>query len=126
MMHVWTANFTGRAGRPEFCRASVHDGGRSPTFHQCCRKPKVFREVDGKTYGFCAIHDPVALDVKRAKRNAEWEAKWDRDAKREEHRKANLLAMEGCKRAIKLIAEGHNDPRALAIEAFSRFPPPCE
>lgn len=45
----------------KLCRAAVADGGRSVGFHQCSRKATVW---DGQI-GYCAIHNPIAVEAKR-------------------------------------------------------------
>lgn len=105
------------------CRASVHDrDARSFSSHQCSRKAKVTRKVmhHGKVaeYGYCGLHDPVAVAEKRAKQKAAWEAKWQAE---QAAWKAKQDARELAERAIEAlhqIAAGHNDPRSLAIEVL--------
>lgn len=41
----------------EYCRASVHEGGRSVTFRQCARKPtRAWVSPEGVTYRLCGTH----------------------------------------------------------------------
>lgn len=102
------------------CRASVHEGGRGVGFHQCNRKPVVTREVEGKEYGFCKQHDPVAVKEKDAARRARWDAEsaarqaeW---ALAQRRRAALPLLLE----AMQAIAAGHNDARGLATETLAK------
>lgn len=122
-VHIFEGRFgaTGK-GDPAYCRQSVHEGGRGVGFYQCCRKPTVFRCIDGKEYGFCGQHDPEDVQRRRAKRDAKWAADYAaRQAKwaRADQEKAALAA---CKDAIAKIAAGHNDPRTLATEVLALFP----
>lgn len=58
------------------CSASVHDGGRSVSFHQC-----VFKGVlnyMGKLY--CRKHYPPNVETKDKARKSKWQAEWDRPA----------------------------------------------
>jgi 23S rRNA G2069 N7-methylase RlmK/C1962 C5-methylase RlmI len=110
---------------PTRCRASVADGGRSPSFHQCNRKAKVERDVlhNGQRLrlAYCNTHDPVAVAVKRAAQEAQWRAKWDeRDRRQAEQKRREKLA-EAAINAIRQIAAGHNDARGLAQEVLARF-----
>lgn len=101
------------------------------TKHKCCGsiQSDTYRRVpcsrtgsierDGKFY--CATHDPVAVQARRDKSRAKWEAdyaakqaNWARQ-KIEEQFKAAAIE------AIRRIADGHNDPRGLASEIIERF-----
>lgn len=95
------------------------DWGYRPS---CTRTAKV--ERDGKHY--CAIHDPVRAEQKRQERNATWEAKWK--AERDERRRgqAEAALKDRALAAIRVIADGHNDPRALALEVLSTPSPEPE
>jgi hypothetical protein len=120
---IWTPKYQ----RPDAialdkCRASVHDNGRWPSFHQCTRKSVVMRCVDGAEYGFCKLHDPEAVAAKqkaqREKRDQEWKElkdKSDRDTR-------TAAALKSCRVAMEQIAAGHNDPRTLALETLKLFP----
>lgn len=65
--------------------------GRWARRQRCTRKGSV--ERDGKLY--CKIHDPVLVEEKRNKRNAEYQAKWDKEA---EEREYVHLAVKHCKK----------------------------
>src|SRR5687768_4469516 len=57
----FTNRWNGKPHDPARCCASVADDGRSPTFHQCSRNPKVFYG----SLGYCSTHDPVAAKARR-------------------------------------------------------------
>ncbi len=61
---------------PDNCRAAVHNGGRAPGFHQCYRKPKVQRKVQGEKgkVGFCTQHDPEVVAAREKARSDEYAA----------------------------------------------------
>lgn len=110
------------APREGYCHHSVHDGGRSCSFHQCSKKTKVTREVlrQGKaeTHDYCGTHDPLKVAAQAAARDAKWAAeRAARDAKRDEDWRQRKLAQDAIA-ALKQIAAGHNDPRTLAIETL--------
>lgn len=50
--YLWTPLWPHERVDLNCCRASVPDGGRSVTFHQCPRKPT--EAIEG--YGFCRQH----------------------------------------------------------------------
>jgi len=95
---------------PEYCCASVPEGGRSVLFHQCRRAPKVWYG----SLGYCSQHDPVAADARHEAKKAQWAA--------DEQSRTNRRATEAhaaafgkaAVAALKEIAAGHNDPRSLA------------
>ena len=94
--------------RPERCAAGVsgHGGWRT---YQCSRK-----RGHGPEQAYCKQHDPVARKEKQDARWTEYKARMDaqqaeRNAKNA-HRRLGVAAIA----ALKLIADGHNDPRALA------------
>ena len=124
MTHIWSERFTKKEVNPERCRAAVRDGGRWPSYHQCTRKPVVQRDIKGAEYGFCKTHDPVEVEAKSAAQRAQWAAEARARDERYEREKQRATAMDACKTAIEQIASGHNDPRALAVEALALFPDP--
>ena len=92
-------------------------------FHQCRRKPTVFRDCDEPkgNFGFCAVHHPVAVARKSAEKRAQWRREWaERDA-RIKAREGRKAATENCVAALREIAAGHNDARGLAAEALARL-----
>jgi hypothetical protein len=101
----YSESLTLRNGKPQ-CRAAVHEGGRMVGFHQCQKAGHV--EVDG--VWLCKIHDPAAVaarraasDAKYAKQSEKWRVEW---------------AGAKFRQALQAIADGHNDPRACAMEAL--------
>jgi hypothetical protein len=65
------------------CRASVPVPGMRHQQGQCSRRVVVRRTQDGQEYGFCRVHDPVAVAVRRA---AKLKLERERDAARTEAR----------------------------------------
>lgn len=112
------------APTPGQCRASVPTPGVMCAFHQCSRKSKVTRTVThhGEVIDveYCGQHDPVALREKRNRQQAAWKAKWDAaEAAAAERGRVDALRSDAVD-AIKQIANGHNDPRTLALLVLSR------
>lgn len=122
MVHIWTLNITKAKGRPECCRAAVREDSIWPRYHQCTRKPKVFREIDGTSYGFCGVHDPEAVEAKNKKLNDQAKLQYQESVRKEEYKKALQVATAASKVALQQIADGHNSPRELAIETLKLFP----
>lgn len=110
--------------RPGQCRASViGDGYRG---HQCANKAKVTRTVEVSSdvveeVEYCGIHDPVKVEEKRKAREAKWRAAWKAQAEARAQAERSRQFREACIKAIKSIAAGHNDPRALAAETLAKF-----
>lgn len=91
------------------CKAAVHDGGRSVSFHQCTRKP--WRD------GWCKQHHPDTEATRDKERRARWEME-----SRARRREAQInAARREALDAIKQIAAGHNDPRGLAVELLGKY-----
>jgi hypothetical protein len=92
----------GRA-KPDYsrCAKKVANSGRWPSFHQCNR-----RNGNGKHGAYCKQHDPDAVKAKRDAESANRKAKYDFDCR-------NYAFVTDCKDAVRQIAAGHNDPRAL-------------
>lgn len=121
MTHIYRGrSFAPREGDPKCCRAAIWGDGLHP--NQCTRKPKVERDVDGKTYGFCGLHDPEVVAARALERHAKWEAKWNAGDRARERAQATQAALKACRDAIEMIAAGHNDPRSLAAETLKLFP----
>jgi hypothetical protein len=71
----------------------------------------------GPEQAYCKQHDPVAEKARNDERDARWAAE------REEIR-ANLKLQRNAQNfldALRLIANGHNDPRSLALEAITHY-----
>ena len=111
---------------PKYCAAAVHGGGRSVGMHQCCFKPKIRRLVKTngkvKAYGFCSLHDPVAVQKKRIERKAKWDHEWAAKTALWKRQDQMEVARNACVDAIKKISAGHNDPMTLAREVLAMFP----
>jgi hypothetical protein len=84
------------------CAASVADGGRSVSSHQCTRK-----NGHGPHGAWCKTHDPVA---RKAKSDARVDA-WMSRVKQQSRERAFAA---DCQAVIRQIAAGYNDPRGLA------------
>lgn len=113
MDHLWK-----RPHDPMYCCASVHNGGGSVTFRQCSRTPKVWHG----SLGYCTQHDPVKVLEGRQARDREWAS--SQAMKKAEAQRADDLRRfrEACADAVRKIAEGHNDPRALCQELLAEAP----
>lgn len=110
MGHVFKPHWSHQRVNMEKCRAAVHDDC-GVGFHQCGRKGII--ERDGMLW--CKTHDPEAVAARRAKQEARWakeQAEWKRNWAIERLRAKSY-------EAIKQIAEGHNDPRGLALEVLA-------
>ena len=122
-----TLIFRGNFGRPrepwpEFCAAAVLDSGRSVTSHQCAKKPTCVEVVDGKSYGFCAIHAPSRVAARRAASNAKWAADLARKNAMWERQAAIKAATARCVQAMAEMRDGHNAPRGLAAVVLALVP----
>jgi hypothetical protein len=118
MVFIWKPRWGQSPAKRDRCRASVYTSVWS---HQCQRKPKIQREVDGKLYLFCYQHDPVAIDAKRKARQEKWDKEWAEKEAGWARKEAEGKALDACKEAIQKIAAGHNDPRTLAMETLKMF-----
>jgi hypothetical protein len=87
------------------CQAEVWET-RWPRPYQCQRKAV----VDGK---WCKQHDPAAIEARKKAADARSDAEWQK-RRIEIHGKCFY-------ETLKQIAEGHNDPRALAQEMLDQF-----
>ena len=95
------------------CQASVPVGGRSARFHQCCRKGVIDR--DGVLY--CKQHDPVAVQEREREADERYRKE---QAARTTYFHRQRMGQEAL-RALELIADGHNNPRALAQEIITKL-----
>lgn len=121
--------YAGKYGRSEafiegVCNEAVHDPF-GVGHHRCGAKAKVTRTVEwhGKTHtlGYCGRHDPVVVEDRRAKRKAEEDARYKAQTEKwAEEKRLRELRAEAVN-AIREIARGHNDARALAQEVLSKF-----
>ncbi len=104
---------------PEQCCAAVHDGRVG--FNRCSHKAK-YRI--GRL-GYCATHNPPAVVARNAASTARMNAE---TAKRQKGWALERLGRDAIA-ALRIIAAGHNDPRALAAETLADFDskyPPAE
>jgi hypothetical protein len=77
------------------CATVFHEAGmRFPRPRQCSRRAVITRELEGKPYEFCAVHDPVAKAAKASAKQAEWSAE---QAKREARWKRDKQYADACK-----------------------------
>ena len=109
LIHIWSDKFSKGAGNPKFCRAAVHDEGRWPSFHQCSRKPKVFRAVEGRdgTFGFCGVHDPEVVEKKNKTKLEACRRDIEASHKKYLFDALTKKALEACKAAIEQILRQH-------------------
>ena len=91
------------------CCIAVSVPGAWSRSKQCTRK-----NGHGTHGAYCKQHDPVAVKAKDEARSAAWRAEWD--AKSRAHNFAG-----DCIAAIRAIASGHNDPRALAQSIIDKL-----
>lgn len=103
----YSVAMTLRSGKPR-CRVAVH-GGQGMGFHQC-NKPG---HVEAEGVWVCRIHDPEAQASRDRAASEKYEAE---DRKRRIEWSARRFMA-----ALQQIADGHNDPRALALEALGEF-----
>lgn len=104
----WAGNPAGRPEDVRRCIAVVHHGNFSPGGAQCSHK-----RGQGPDGLYCGTHNPEKVAERRAKAQAEADAKWD--AKLAPHH--DRVRFE---KALKLIADGHNDPRWVARQALTQ------
>ena len=93
----------------EYCCEQVRDQERWPRYHRCRFKAAVTRE--GKPY--CRVHDPKLREIKVKERQRDWNTKQNQERFKWHGRTFY--------NALKQIAEGHNDPGALARETIAEF-----
>lgn len=92
------------------CCASVYGGHfRS---HQCTRKRGY-----GPDKAYCKQHDPIARKAKDDARMQKWMSEMNEKQERAKY-EANAKTFYN---ALVQIAEGHNEPSALAIELIAEF-----
>lgn len=109
---------------PGQCRADVDTRGIMCHSHQCSRKAKVTRTV--KHHGkiveveYCGQHDPVAVKAKNRERSAKWRAEWAAQDAAIAEKERRAAVREDALAALKQIANGHNDPRSLALETLAK------
>ncbi len=102
----WAGNE--RGNKPDYtkCCEQVSDGWG---FKQCERK-----RGHGAGLAYCKQHDPVFVETKRRKEQDAWNAKLAVERRNRERPAAFKAALEA-------IANGHNDPRTLAMETLAEW-----
>jgi len=102
----WAGNPSGNREDTSRCIVSVTPNERSPIQHQCYNK-----RGHGPNGLYCKTHDPEVVALREKNVAARREEAWNRETR-------PLRQREAYRRALEKIAEGHNDPRALAVEAL--------
>jgi hypothetical protein len=113
---VWSPNPNLAQAKPDpaLCAASVY---RPPSWFSCQCSRKGVLEYGG--HRWCKLHHPPAELAKREAKHAKWAAERKRQDDLWTLGKQKDAALE----AIKQIAAGHNDPRALAQEVLAMTNP---
>ncbi len=93
-----------RDGKKPRCQERVSDAG-GWRWYQCRRSAKVGE--------YCKQHDPVAVAEKAKARKVKSDIEWLETRKK--------IAGPRWHDVLRLIANGHNDPRTLAVEALHGF-----
>jgi hypothetical protein len=101
----WAGNPKGHKPKPNQCCERVSSGWHSKQ----CSRPRGF----GPEEAYCKQHDPAKVAERRARGEAEFKIKMEKW--KIESAAPIFLA------ALKKIANGHNDPRSLAIETIKDF-----
>lgn len=91
-----------------YCKEQVWMDTRWPRRRQCARK--AVRD------GYCNQHHPDSVKERQKTINEKFERQWQRRRKE--------LAGPSWFEVLKLIAEGHDDPRALAADAIKDYGDP--
>lgn len=100
--------------RPDFTRCcAVVMRGFIPS--QCSRK-----RGHGPYGAYCKQHDPEAIAARREAQQAKFKAEREHNARVWFYRAHG----QECYNTLKRIADGHNDPRALAQEVLDRIGQP--
>jgi hypothetical protein len=105
----WGGNPRGTREDVTRCVEQVHDGGRGMRLHQCNRK-----RGHGPDGLYCKQHDPAAVAARRQEAADRWHAKRDRAIR-------PMREADAYRTALRQIANGHNDPSALAREVLHKF-----
>lgn len=104
----WAGNPNGHKPDYSRCCEEVYEQGRGMMTHQCARKAK-----HGPDGAYCKQHDPAAVKAREDLASAKYAAQ--RRAERPRWYAKKMLE------ALKLIADGHNDPRSLAAEIVAEI-----
>lgn len=101
--------------RPERCAVGVwRTMGMASNYGQCAGPAKYDAVIDGCEVKVCAAHRPEAKAAREAKARERDEA-FRIAQNRKFVRPGEYLV------ALRLIANGHNDPRALATEVLTKW-----
>jgi hypothetical protein len=101
--------------KPDRCAMEVNRPNGSWTFWTQCSGPAKFdRIVDGQRVKVCHTHRPEVVQTREAAKK-EREEKRHRQAMREWYRPGEY------REALQKIADGDNDPRAVAREALQKW-----
>lgn len=82
-----------------------------------CGVPAKTQLADGSWW--CHVHEPAAYAKRKATQQAKWaasQAVYDARMAADKKRRAELAAYPLLVEALRQIANGHNDPRSLAVE----------
>lgn len=115
--HVWRRAIFNTPADKRYCVASVWDGRMGS--YQCSRKPK--HEYGG--HGWCNQHYPPNEHARKEARSAEYQRQADERKAGYARDAAERSLRDDALQAIRQIAAGHNDPRALALEVLREKAP---
>lgn len=101
------------ANKPQ-CRESIRNAN-GWGFSQCSRVGTVQEKIDGEDMWFCVQHSAEKAEARRAAS----QAKYDAEAAARSAKWKALRDAPKYKSALKQIAAGHNDPRALAAQVLA-------
>lgn len=101
----WGGNPKGNAYDPKRCAYEIWDNHLT---HQCSRK-----NGHGPDELYCKQHDPAAIAARDAARKERHDKEWN-ERRKEIYGKTFY-------NALKQIADGHNDARALAKDVLEKF-----
>jgi len=88
------------------CKAQVtRYMGNWPQSGQCSRRATVG--------DYCKQHDPAVVEARKADSSAKYEKAW-------QHRRLEIRG-PAFYEILTLIANGHNDPRRLALDAINEY-----
>jgi hypothetical protein len=106
---AWAGRPQGTAEDLTCCVVSVHDGSRGSVGRQCNRK-----RGHGPDGLYCKQHDPAAVAARNAEVCRAREERWERQMRPHRMR-------EAYEKALRDIANGHNDPMTLAKQVLEEF-----
>jgi hypothetical protein len=112
----------GKKGGEPRCYGECSHHDRITTWYQCDKPGKV-RLCDGSTW--CGIHSPEAVYKREQRTIARRQSSYDHlraKAERWQREAVQNIVFPAFLEALEAIAEGHNDPRALARETLLKWP----